>query len=65
MQISSETDTIVAIATPSGTGAISVIRISGSESIKIVDQFFSGKLENALSHTIHYGKILDLENNPI
>ena len=65
MQISSETDTIVAIATPSGTGAISVIRISGSESIKIVDQFFSGKLENALSHTIHYGKIFDLTNNPI
>lgn len=58
-------DTIVAIATPSGTGAISVIRVSGPEAIKSVDSVFQGKhkLEEAQSHTIHYGKIIDSEGN--
>lgn len=60
-------DTIAAIATPQGIGAISVIRISGSESISSVNKIFKGKqnLEGVKSHTIHYGHILDLENNII
>ncbi len=54
-------DTIVALATPSGVGAISVIRVSGSMSFESVDSIFSGKkkLADASSHTIHYGKIHD------
>lgn len=54
-------DTIIALATSLGTGAISIIRISGSESIKVVDQVFIGKkaLQECASHTIHYGKIND------
>jgi tRNA modification GTPase len=50
-------DTIVAIATPAGTGAISVIRISGQETFESVDNFFRGKIRiaQADSHTIHYG----------
>ncbi len=54
-------DTIIAIATPPGIGAISVIRLSGSNSIDAVDLIFSGKTEikNSKSHTIHYGKIID------
>ena len=53
-------DTITAIATPAGTGAISVIRVSGTKSISSVDKIFQGKtkLVNASSHTIHYGKIV-------
>ncbi len=53
-------DTITAIATPAGTGAISIIRVSGTKSISSVDKIFSGKtkLVNASSHTIHYGKIV-------
>lgn len=53
-------DTIAAIATPSGVGAISVIRVSGPESISLVDKIFKGKgsLIDFASHTIHYGKIL-------
>lgn len=54
-------DTIVALATPPGIGAISVIRVSGEKSIELVDQIFLGKnkLIEVLSHTIHYGKIMD------
>ena len=51
---------IIALATPVGEGAISVIRISGSGSIKILDNIYKGKskLTQASTHTIHYGKII-------
>ncbi len=52
-------DTIAAVITPSGTGAVSVIRMSGSKTFAIVDSIFKGKslISEAKSHTIHYGKI--------
>ena len=55
----SNEDTITALATPAGVGAISVIRVSGQDSFKAVDSIFKGgvKLSKAQSHTIHYGKI--------
>ena len=53
-------DTICAISTSLGIGAISIIRVSGSDAIKIVNSVFNGKnLEEAKSHTIHYGFIED------
>lgn len=53
-------DTICAIATSQGVGAISIIRVSGTESIKIVNKIFKGKnLEEADSHTINYGYIVE------
>ena len=60
-------DTIVALATPPGIGAISIVRISGNQSIKSVDSIFQGKihLADALSHTIHYGKIFSDNGNLI
>ena len=60
-------DTIIALATPPGIGAISVIRLSGSRSLDEVSARFKGKIKisDASSHTIHYGKIIDTENNPI
>ena len=52
--------TIVALATPSGTGAIGVIRLSGPEAINITAKVFKGKdLSKQESHTIHFGKIVD------
>ena len=61
--------TIAAISTPYGTGGISIIRISGPDSIKICDKIFfspSGKtLESSDSHTIHYGCIKDSDGNII
>lgn len=54
------TDTIVAISTAQGKGAISIIRLSGKESIEIVSKCFKGKnLKEVDSHTIHYGYIID------
>lgn len=53
-------DTICAIATPYGVGAISVIRVSGDDAIFIVNKVFKGKsLEEAKPNTIHYGYIVD------
>lgn len=58
-------DTIAAISTAQGVGAISIIRVSGSSAISIVNKVFTGKdLTNVASHTIHYGKIVD-QNSPI
>jgi len=51
-------DTIVALATPSGVGAIGVIRLSGPEAIRIADDVFPGKeLAAQASHTLHVGTI--------
>ncbi|MFN5334419.1 MAG: tRNA uridine-5-carboxymethylaminomethyl(34) synthesis GTPase MnmE [Bacteroidota bacterium] len=49
-------DTIVALATPNGVGAIGVIRLSGNKAIEIVNKHFSSKdLSKQPSHTIHVG----------
>lgn len=58
------TDTIAAIATAMSNSGIGIIRVSGNESIEIVDHIFkNSKKENSLkrykSHTIHYGFIYD------
>ena len=60
-------DTIAAVATPPGIGAISVIRVSGPKTIDIVDAVFLGKdkLVNVLSNTIKHGKIVDDDGNHI
>lgn len=55
-----ETDTIAAISTPTGEGAIAIVRLSGREAIAITAEFFRGKdLNEVASHTMHYGKIID------
>ncbi len=55
-------ETIAAIATPPGEGAIGIIRLSGVKAITIADEIFVGKkLVNQPSHTIHFGKIVDGE----
>ena len=53
-------DTIAAISTSLGIGAISIIRVSGKDAIEIVNKLFKEKdLNNVDSHTIHYGHIVD------
>ena len=53
-------DTICAISTSQGVGAIAIIRVSGSESINIVNSIFKGKdLTKVKSHSINYGYIVD------
>lgn len=59
-------DTIVALATPAGVGAIGVIRLSGAAAIRICNQVFKGKnLEEQDSHTIHFGTIREEDNRII
>ena len=56
-------DTIVAISTALGIGAISIIRVSGKDAIINVNKVFKGKnLEEVSSHTIVYGHIIDDDN---
>ena len=53
-------DTIAAISTAQGVGAISIVRVSGEDAVNIVGSIFSNKdFSTALSHTIHYGYIID------
>lgn len=55
-------DTIAAISTALGVGAISIVRMSGKDSISIANKVFSGKdLEKVATHTINYGFIKDNE----
>ena len=59
------TDTIVALSTPPGAGAIGVIRLSGPQAISIVDEVFYGRnLTKVEGNTVHYGKVKD-ENNKV
>ena len=55
-------DTIIALATPSGIGAIGVIRLSGPDAISLVNEVFGGKdLSIQKSHTIHLGTIREAD----
>lgn len=61
-----QNDTIIALATPSGVGAIAVIRLSGEKSIDLVDAFFvsvtkNKSLKNQKTHSIHLGHIVNHE----
>ena len=59
-------DTIVALATPAGAGAIGVIRLSGKDAINIVNGVFKGKdLTKQPTHTLHFGTIRDAEDKII
>lgn len=59
--ITLEFDTIAAISTPPGEGAISIVRLSGDQAVALADSVFKGNktLAEANSHTIHYGHIYD------
>jgi len=55
-------DTIAAISTALGQGAISIVRLSGEDAIKVTNKVFKGKnLSKAASHTVHYGHIVHNE----
>jgi tRNA modification GTPase len=55
-----EFDTIAAISTPPGEGAISIVRLSGEQALTVAQQIFKGKaLSQCASHTINYGHVVD------
>lgn len=55
-------DTICALATGGGISAIALIRISGKETINIVNKIFSKDLSKKETHTVHFGNIIDKKN---
>lgn len=55
-------DTIAAIATPPGEGGVAIIRVTGKRALEVSSKIFSKDPHTFLSHTAHYGKILDGEN---
>ncbi|SQF67089.1 tRNA uridine-5-carboxymethylaminomethyl(34) synthesis GTPase MnmE [Streptococcus dysgalactiae] len=60
MSITKEFDTITAISTPLGEGAIGIVRLSGTDALAIAQSVFKGNnLEQVASHTINYGHIVD------
>ncbi len=60
MSLTQEFDTIAAISTPLGEGAISIVRLSGTDALKIAQSVFKGKnLTAVASHTINYGHIYE------
>ncbi|SIS54591.1 tRNA uridine-5-carboxymethylaminomethyl(34) synthesis GTPase MnmE [Salimicrobium flavidum] len=61
-----DTDTIAAISTPTGEGAIAIVRLSGDQALSKANGLFRGKDLNAVdSHTMHYGKLMDPETGEI
>lgn len=67
-EITQEFDTIAAISTPPGEGAISIVRLSGDQAVEIADRVFkagSKQLVNVASHTIHYGHIVDPKDDKL
>ena len=64
--ITKEFDTITAISTPLGEGAIGIVRLSGSDSLTILKKVFKGKnLDQVESHTLNYGHIIDPDKDEI
>ena len=64
-----EFDTIAAISTPMGEGAIAIVRLSGDEAVEIADKIFKSptnkKLTEVPTHTIHYGHLIDPKTNEV
>ena len=64
--ITREFDTIAAISTPLGEGAIGIVRLSGTESFAIAQKIFKGKdLSKVASHTLNYGHIVDPQTGKV
>ncbi|MGM9950792.1 MAG: tRNA uridine-5-carboxymethylaminomethyl(34) synthesis GTPase MnmE [Lysinibacillus sp.] len=64
-----EFDTIAAISTPMGEGAIAIVRLSGDEAIAIADKIFKSptgkRLQDVATHTIHYGHLVDPKTDDV
>lgn len=64
-----EFDTIAAISTPMGEGAIAIVRLSGDEAVEIADKIFKSpankRLTEVATHTIHYGHLIDPKTNAV
>lgn len=67
-EITLEFDTIAAISTPPGEGAISIVRLSGDDAVEIASKLYksgSKNLQEVASHTIHYGHMIDPQTKQV
>ncbi|NTK90678.1 tRNA uridine-5-carboxymethylaminomethyl(34) synthesis GTPase MnmE [Enterococcus faecium] len=67
-EITLEFDTIAAISTPPGEGAISIVRLSGDQAVQLADKVYQSgnkRLSEVPSHTIHYGHVVDPKSNQL
>ncbi|MFT6355345.1 MAG: tRNA modification GTPase, partial [Cryomorphaceae bacterium] len=58
MYFKNQSDTICALSTASGMGAIALIRLSGKEAVEIVNQSFSKNISTVKGYSLHYGTIV-------
>ena len=60
-------DTIAAVATPAGEGAIAIVRMSGPNSLSIAERVFHGRVPLSLAdgYTVHYGEMRDSNDQPV
>lgn len=58
-------ETIIAQCTPSGSGAIGLLRLSGDNALEIADKISSKKISTVPTHTIHYGSVIDPQHQEI
>ena len=59
MNFLNQDDTICALSTSAGMGAIALIRLSGKDSIRIIEKIFSKSLADKTTHTAHFGYLKD------
>ncbi len=58
-------ETIAAIATPPGEGGVGIIRISGKNTLEVAAKIFSGPVHQYKSHTVHFGHVLDSQQQHV
>lgn len=58
-------ETIAAIATPPGEGGVAIIRISGKKALDAAEKLFSGPVRSYKTHTVHFGTLYNLNQEPI
>ncbi len=65
MEFMNQEDTICALSTAAGVGAIAIIRLSGKDAFSIVQKIFTKELSNSPSHKAHFGRIVNAKNEVI
>lgn len=58
-------ETIAAVATAPGEGGVAIIRIAGKEAIAVANRLFSRDVTKFLTHTVHYGQVVDIAGEPV
>ena len=58
-------ETVAAIATPPGEGGVAIVRISGTQAVDVAARVYSGDVRGYTTHTVHFGRIVDGDHQPV